>query len=147
MGNAAAKNKGAAAAAPDQTTERTEVADVADVAQEEVYPAPAAYAPMAITGLQEGEEKYWCTCGLSKAQPWCDGSHQGTGMAPMKWVVPETKDYYVCACKYSKNKPLCDGSHVGLEDTVAERRAHCAAKDGHNDQCKLCTGCSWVPDF
>ena len=57
---------------------------------------------------------WWCTCGRSKKQPFCDGSHQGTEFTPMQWEVKEKKKYAVCACKYTKTPPLCDGSHKNL---------------------------------
>jgi CDGSH-type Zn-finger protein len=54
---------------------------------------------------------YWCACGNSKNQPFCDGSHQGTGFAPKQVVLNEAKKVAWCACKHSKNPPFCDGSH------------------------------------
>ena len=57
---------------------------------------------------------FWCACGLSKAQPFCDGSHKGTGLAPMKYSVEKAGDYWLCDCKHSSKKPLCDGTHKTL---------------------------------
>lgn len=57
---------------------------------------------------------WWCSCGRSEKQPFCDGSHKGTGLAPVKVEVDETKTLWFCQCKHSKNPPLCDGSHKGL---------------------------------
>ena len=57
---------------------------------------------------------YWCSCGHSKGQPFCDGSHKGTGMAPEKVEISETQVVALCGCKHSKNGALCDGSHAGL---------------------------------
>ena len=57
---------------------------------------------------------WWCACGLSKAQPFCDGSHKGTGLAPMKYAVEKAGDYWLCDCKHSSKKPLCDGTHKTL---------------------------------
>jgi CDGSH-type Zn-finger protein len=54
---------------------------------------------------------WWCTCGDSKNQPFCDGSHKGTGFAPHKTVLTERQTVAWCACKHSKNGPFCDGSH------------------------------------
>lgn len=54
---------------------------------------------------------HWCGCGNSKNQPFCDGSHKGTGFAPKQVVLAEAKKVAWCACKYSKNAPFCDGSH------------------------------------
>lgn len=54
---------------------------------------------------------YWCACGKSQIQPFCDGSHQGTEFIPVKFSVSEHKTYQLCGCKHSKNPPYCDGSH------------------------------------
>ena len=54
---------------------------------------------------------WWCTCGHSKGQPFCDGSHKGTGFAPRKAEITETKTVAWCACKHTKNGAFCDGSH------------------------------------
>lgn len=56
----------------------------------------------------------WCACGRSKSQPFCDGSHAGTGLGPINVEVKETKPIAWCACKHSKNKPFCDGTHSSL---------------------------------
>ena len=57
---------------------------------------------------------YWCACGESKNQPFCDGSHKGSGFAPMEAKIEEKKKVAWCACKQSKNKPFCDGTHRSL---------------------------------
>jgi CDGSH-type Zn-finger protein len=57
---------------------------------------------------------WWCQCGLSKAQPFCDGSHKGGALAPRKFVAPESARLWFCACKKTANPPLCDGSHKAL---------------------------------
>ena len=57
---------------------------------------------------------WWCACGQSKAQPFCDGSHKGTGLSPMEYVAPRSKTVYFCGCKATDNKPLCDGAHGDL---------------------------------
>jgi len=54
---------------------------------------------------------WWCTCGESNKQPFCDGSHKGKGFAPMKVEVTEGKTVAWCGCKHTGNKPFCDGSH------------------------------------
>lgn len=72
--------------------------------------------------LIKGEEQYWCACGLSSKQPYCDGSHRTTDITPLKFVAKESGDAYLCMCKHSKNPPYCDGSHAKLkeEDNAVE---------------------------
>jgi len=57
---------------------------------------------------------WWCACGQSANQPFCDGSHKGTSFAPMPYAVSEPKKVWFCGCKHSGNAPLCDGSHKAL---------------------------------
>ena len=57
---------------------------------------------------------FWCACGKSANQPFCDGSHNGTDFLPAKFTATESKTVYFCGCKYSANQPLCDGSHNKL---------------------------------
>jgi glutamate synthase domain-containing protein 2 len=66
--------------------------------------------------LSMGEEQYWCACGLSKKQPYCDGSHRTTDITPVKFVAEETGDAYLCMCKHTKNAPYCDGTHATLKE-------------------------------
>lgn len=63
----------------------------------------------------EPGDYYWCSCGKSKNQPFCDGSHQGTGMQPTPVHLKEKKQVYWCMCKQTKNKPFCDGSHNAIK--------------------------------
>lgn len=58
---------------------------------------------------------WWCTCGRSKDQPFCDGSHSGTDFSPQEVVITEKKKYGLCGCKHTKNAPFCDGSHKELD--------------------------------
>ncbi|MFK7867423.1 MAG: CDGSH iron-sulfur domain-containing protein [Alphaproteobacteria bacterium] len=62
----------------------------------------------------EGKSYYWCACGLSKKQPFCDGSHKGSAFAPVKYQAEASKKMFFCGCKASENQPLCDGSHSKL---------------------------------
>jgi len=76
-------------------------------------PVVAAKAPIKVT-LEADKDYWWCSCGISKSQPFCDGSHKGTSLAPMKYTPEKSGDYWLCACKHSAKKPLCDGSHKNL---------------------------------
>ncbi len=58
---------------------------------------------------------YWCRCGRSQTQPYCDGSHTGTDFSPMEVKITEKKKVAWCGCKHSKRSPFCDGSHSRLE--------------------------------
>jgi CDGSH-type Zn-finger protein len=57
---------------------------------------------------------YWCACGKSNNQPFCDGSHKDTSFVPLAFEVEEKNDFWLCQCKQSKNKPYCDGTHREL---------------------------------
>ena len=72
-------------------------------------PVVAAKAP-AVLELEPGTY-WWCRCGRSKTQPWCDGSHKGTGLEPMELKQDVKKKVAMCQCKHSNHKPFCDGSH------------------------------------
>ncbi len=61
--------------------------------------------------LTEGEDYYFCSCGRSKSQPFCDGSHAGTEFKPKAFTADSTGDAYLCRCKHTTNAPFCDGSH------------------------------------
>ncbi|SEC79053.1 Glutamate synthase domain-containing protein 2 [Tenacibaculum sp. MAR_2009_124] len=78
-------------------------------------PKIADRKPIKVT-LKKGEEQYWCACGLSKNQPYCDGSHRTTDITPKKFIAEETGDAYLCMCKHSKNPPYCDGTHATLKE-------------------------------
>lgn len=60
-------------------------------------------------------EYFWCACGRSTKQPFCDGSHQGTGHTPIRFTVTaRSGTLWLCGCKHAKTKPFCDGSHNRL---------------------------------
>ena len=75
-------------------------------------PTIAAKAPTVLE-LEAGTY-YWCTCGDSQKQPYCDGSHKGTGFTPMAFELTEKKTVALCLCKHTGNSPYCDGAHGKL---------------------------------
>ncbi len=75
-------------------------------------PQIAGRAPI-VTELQPGTY-YWCACGRSKTQPFCDGSHEECGMEPKEFTIEAAKRCAMCTCKHTKNAPFCDGSHKSL---------------------------------
>lgn len=73
-------------------------------------PVKASNTPYPVE-VDPGKAYYWCACGRSKRQPFCDGSHKDTDFTPVKYEVSEAKKVYFCGCKQSANPPLCDGTH------------------------------------
>ncbi|HNX43378.1 MAG TPA: CDGSH iron-sulfur domain-containing protein [Bacteroidales bacterium] len=76
-------------------------------------PKIAQKGPFAVD-LEEGQTYHWCACGRSQNQPFCDGSHEGTGFTPVVFTPEKGGKAYLCGCKHSKNKPYCDGTHNTL---------------------------------
>jgi len=64
--------------------------------------------------VEKGNNYFWCSCGKSKKQPFCDGAHIGSSLTPIVYQAEKTQTVYFCGCKHSKNAPLCDGSHGSL---------------------------------
>jgi len=64
--------------------------------------------------VEAGKSYFWCACGRSAKQPFCDGSHKDTAFSPVKYTAEDSKKLFFCGCKHSANKPFCDGSHAKL---------------------------------
>jgi len=77
-------------------------------------PEPRIFQKSPFVLKAEPGSYFWCACGHSKSQPFCDGSHKGTGLSPMKIDLTEAKTVAWCGCKHSKTAPYCDGSHSKL---------------------------------
>ena len=64
--------------------------------------------------LEAGKEYWWCACGLSKNQPFCDGEHKGTVFNPVSYTAKKDGTVYFCGCKHTNSAPVCDGTHAEL---------------------------------
>lgn len=73
-------------------------------------PVRAADQPYPVE-VEAGKNYFWCACGRSTTQPFCDGSHKELGFTPIKYQATASKKVYFCGCKQTSNPPLCDGSH------------------------------------
>lgn len=76
-------------------------------------PVIAQKAPYPVE-VEAGKTYWWCSCGKSANQPFCDASHKGSDFAPVKYEATESKTVYFCGCKHSGNGALCDGAHQKL---------------------------------
>ena len=70
----------------------------------------AGEAPIGVD-VEQGKAYYWCTCGKSSKQPFCDGSHTGSEFGPLTYKAEQSKKVWFCTCKQTNDQPLCDGSH------------------------------------
>lgn len=78
-------------------------------------PKIAKKGPYAVD-LESGKTYHWCACGESASQPFCDGSHKGSGFLPLAFTAQETKKAFLCGCKQSHNSQFCDGTHAKLSE-------------------------------
>jgi len=76
-------------------------------------PVIAQKAPMPVE-VEAGKTYFWCACGKSSKQPFCDGAHKGSGIAPVKFTADADKKLFFCGCKASAKAPFCDGTHKDL---------------------------------
>lgn len=76
-------------------------------------PHIAAKAAIAVE-VEAGRNYWWCSCGLSQKQPFCDGSHKGGEFSPTQYTAEKTGQVWFCACKHSRRGALCDGTHKSL---------------------------------
>jgi len=90
-------------------------------------PKIAAKKPVAVE-LKAGQKYHFCTCGESANQPFCDGSHQGTGFTPQAFTAEKDGEAYLCQCKYTSNPPYCDGTHARLDEIADEHPEAVATK-------------------
>jgi len=77
------------------------MSDQAEIPQKGPYAVP----------VEAGKTYYWCSCGRSASQPFCDGAHKGTAFKPAKFVAEKSENVYFCGCKQSGHPVMCDGSH------------------------------------
>ena len=74
-------------------------------------PTTSQKSPYKVT-VEKSKIYFWCACGLSQKQPFCDGTHRKDGKyKSIKYLAEESKEIYLCGCKMTKHPPLCDGSH------------------------------------
>lgn len=73
-------------------------------------PQIADRSPIAVE-LEGGKDYFFCACGLSAKQPFCDGSHKGTDFTPLRFSTEQSGEKWLCRCKHSGNLPYCDGTH------------------------------------
>ena len=76
-------------------------------------PEVAGTKPIRVA-VEAGKSYWWCACGRSKKQPFCDGSHKGTGLSPVPFTAAESEEVWLCGCKSTGARPFCDGTHDQL---------------------------------
>lgn len=95
-------------------------------------PVVADNKPVAVQ-LEEGKEYYFCVCGRSSDQPFCDGSHKGTGLSPKAFTAEESGEAYLCQCKQTNDSPFCDGTHNNVPDDMVGEEYEPDKNDGDDD--------------
>ena len=73
--------------------------------------------------LEKGKRYFFCACGRSANQPFCDGSHKDTGFTPVEFSVDEDQERFLCMCKHTANAPFCDGTHKQFGDDQVGKQA------------------------
>ena len=76
-------------------------------------PVIAQKEPISVD-VKAGKSYWWCSCGQSAKQPFCDGSHKDTDFVPMEYTAPKDRTVWFCACKKTSKSPMCDGTHNDL---------------------------------
>jgi CDGSH-type Zn-finger protein len=83
------------------------------MADQQPVPECAQKAPYPVD-VTAGKTYWWCSCGLSKKQPFCDGSHKGGPFSPQSWTAEKDGKAWFCGCKQTGKAPMCDGRHKAL---------------------------------
>ena len=78
-------------------------------------PEIAQSAPFTVE-VEAGKDYWWCACGRSQSQPFCDGSHKDTEFSPVQYTATESTKVWFCGCKHTGKQPLCDGTHKELRE-------------------------------
>jgi CDGSH-type Zn-finger protein len=73
--------------------------------------------------VRAGKKYFWCACGRSAKQPFCDGSHKGWGFVPEEYIAHADGEVLFCACKHTRTQPICDGTHNNLSEQYEEAGA------------------------
>ncbi|KAF9430723.1 hypothetical protein BGZ76_000728 [Entomortierella beljakovae] len=123
--------------------------DIEDLGHLAQKPKVTNYNPCTVKNLKPGSIKEWCTCGLTKKGPWCDGkSHKGTSFKPLRWKVPDGKNvqtmYSICDCRYTTRPPYCDGIHYDLPLRYLKKIRECPKQPHDPAVTKLCEECGWA---
>ncbi|KAF9378641.1 hypothetical protein CPB97_009438 [Podila verticillata] len=123
--------------------------DIEDLGHLAAKPKVTNYNPCTVRNLRPGSIKEWCTCGLTKKGPWCDGkSHKGTSFKPLRWKVPDGKNaqtmYSICDCRYTTRPPFCDGIHYDLPLRYLKKIKECPKAPHDPTVTKLCETCGWA---